>query len=331
MVMGDKAGLTVDSTCGESRDRASLDLPGVQEDLLRAVLATGTPVVLVLVAGRPCGSVEAHERCAAVVAAWLPGDEGAAAIADVLSGAVNPGGKLPVTFPRTAGHIPVYYRQKRVRRPFALEGRLRRRRGQPAVSVRPRPVVHVVRADGVESHTGDHRPRWRGHGRGDRDQHRFTRRRRGGAALHPGPAGVVDAAGARAEGVRASLGGRRRAPDGDVHRARRSTRLLRPTRSGTCSSRATSRCTSGRRSPSSTTQGRSRSPRATAPSRSTRSSTPGSRSPDVARHDRLARGPFTMCHDRWRQRSRRGCSGFNRASSTSAIVAAVTSAPRRDS
>jgi beta-glucosidase len=113
MVMGDKAGLTVDATCGESRDRSSLDLPGVQEELLRAVLATGTPVILVLVAGRPCGSVHAHERCAAVVAAWLPGDEGAAAIADVLSGAVNPGGKLPVSFPRTAGHVPVYYRQKR--------------------------------------------------------------------------------------------------------------------------------------------------------------------------------------------------------------------------
>jgi beta-glucosidase len=113
MVMGDKAGLTMDSTCGEGRDRASLDLPGVQEDLVRAVLATGTPVVLVLVAGRPCGSVEAHEGSAAVVAAWLPGDEGAAAIADVLNGAVNPGGKLPVSFPRTAGHVPVYYRQKR--------------------------------------------------------------------------------------------------------------------------------------------------------------------------------------------------------------------------
>jgi beta-glucosidase len=113
MVMGDKAGLTVDSTCGEGRDRSSLDLPGVQEELLRAVIATGTPVVLVLVAGRPCGSVDAHERSAAVVAAWLPGDEGPAAIADVLSGAVNPGGKLPVSFPRTAGHIPVYYRQKR--------------------------------------------------------------------------------------------------------------------------------------------------------------------------------------------------------------------------
>ncbi|HWM18574.1 MAG TPA: glycoside hydrolase family 3 N-terminal domain-containing protein, partial [Ilumatobacteraceae bacterium] len=113
MVMGDKAGLTADSTCGESRDRSSLDLPGAQEELLRAVLATGTPVVLVLVAGRPSGSVDAHERCAAVVAAWLPGDEGAAAIADVLSGAVNPGAKLPVSVPRSAGHIPVYYRQKR--------------------------------------------------------------------------------------------------------------------------------------------------------------------------------------------------------------------------
>ena len=114
MVMGDKAGLT-----------ARLDMRGEPRPLVARPprraggpprarsLATGTPVVLVLVAGRPCGSVEAHERCAAVVAAWLPGDEGAAAIADVLSGAVNPGGKLPVSFPRSAGHIPVYYRQKR--------------------------------------------------------------------------------------------------------------------------------------------------------------------------------------------------------------------------
>jgi beta-glucosidase len=112
MVMGDKAGLTLDATSGESRDRSSLDLPGVQEDLVRAVQATGTPVVLVLVAGRPCGSPTVHETSAAVLAAWLPGDEGAAAIAEVLSGAVNPGGKLAVSFPRSAGHIPVYYRQK---------------------------------------------------------------------------------------------------------------------------------------------------------------------------------------------------------------------------
>jgi beta-glucosidase len=112
LVVGDKAGLTLDATSGESRDRSSLDLPGVQEDLVEAVLATGTPVVLVLVAGRPCGSARIHERCAAVVAAWLPGVEGAAAVADVLVGATNPGGKLPMSFPRSAGHIPVYYGHK---------------------------------------------------------------------------------------------------------------------------------------------------------------------------------------------------------------------------
>jgi beta-glucosidase len=84
----------------------------VQEELVGAVLATGTPVVLVIVAGRPCGSVGVLEQCAAVVMAWLPGEQGAAAIADVIAGVVNPGGKLPVSFPRSAGHIPVYYRHK---------------------------------------------------------------------------------------------------------------------------------------------------------------------------------------------------------------------------
>ncbi len=112
MVMGDKSGLTTDCTSGESRDRASLDLPGVQEDLVRAVVATGTPVVLVLVAGRPCGSEWVHEHSAAVLMAWLPGQEGAAAISDVLVGDVSPGGKLPISFPRTSGQIPTYYGHK---------------------------------------------------------------------------------------------------------------------------------------------------------------------------------------------------------------------------
>jgi beta-glucosidase len=112
LVMGDKAGLTEDCTTGEGRDRLSLDLPGVQEDLIRAVAATGTPVVLVLVTGRPSGSAWAHENCGAVVAAWLPGQEGAAAIADVLTGAFNPGGKLPISHPQTVGQIPVFYGHK---------------------------------------------------------------------------------------------------------------------------------------------------------------------------------------------------------------------------
>jgi beta-glucosidase len=112
MVMGDKAGLTDDCTSGESRDAASLDLPGVQESLVRAVLETGTPVVLVLVAGRPLGSAWLHERCAAVLMAWLPGQEGGAAVAEVLAGDAAPGGKLPISYPHSVGQIPVYYGHK---------------------------------------------------------------------------------------------------------------------------------------------------------------------------------------------------------------------------
>jgi beta-glucosidase len=112
LVMGDKSGLTEDCTSGEGRDRASLDLPGVQEDLVRAVVATGTPVVLVIVGGRPAGSVWVHENSAAVLMAWFPGAEGAGAIADVITGAANPGGKLPVTFPRSVGQVPTYYGHK---------------------------------------------------------------------------------------------------------------------------------------------------------------------------------------------------------------------------
>jgi beta-glucosidase len=112
LVVGDKAGLTDDCTSGESRDVASLDLPGAQEDLARAVLATGTPVVLVLVAGRPIGSAALHEACAAVLMAWLPGQEGGEAIAEVLAGEAAPGGKLPITYPRSVGQVPVFYGHK---------------------------------------------------------------------------------------------------------------------------------------------------------------------------------------------------------------------------
>ena len=112
MVMGDKAGLTTDCTSGEGRDRLSLDLPGVQEDLVRAVVETCTPVILVLVSGGPGGSLWAHEQSAAVVQAWLPGEEGSEAIVDVLTGVVNPGGRLPISHPRSVGQIPVYYGHK---------------------------------------------------------------------------------------------------------------------------------------------------------------------------------------------------------------------------
>jgi beta-glucosidase len=112
MVMGDRSGLTEDCTTGESRDVASLDLPGVQEDLVLAVARTGTPVVLVIVGGRPIGSPEVHAAAAAVLMAWLPGERGGSAVADALCGRTSPGGKLPISYPRSAGQIPVFHGHK---------------------------------------------------------------------------------------------------------------------------------------------------------------------------------------------------------------------------
>jgi beta-glucosidase len=112
VVVGERSGLTLDCTCGEMRDRIELTLPGRQEELVAAVAATGTPVVLVLVAGRPLGIPEAAQRAAAVLNAWVPGDEGPGAIADVLFGDADPGGKLPVTVPRHVGQVPIHYAHK---------------------------------------------------------------------------------------------------------------------------------------------------------------------------------------------------------------------------
>ncbi|MFH0757989.1 MAG: glycoside hydrolase family 3 C-terminal domain-containing protein [Bacteroidota bacterium] len=96
-------------TNGEGYDVASLDLTGLQEDLLKAVYETGTPVVLVLINGRPLSIRWAAENIPAIVEAWLPGEQGGHAVADVLFGDFNPGGKLPLTVPRHSGQLPVYY------------------------------------------------------------------------------------------------------------------------------------------------------------------------------------------------------------------------------
>jgi beta-glucosidase len=103
-VLGEAADMS-----GEAASRATLDLPGNQEQMLEAVVATGKPVVLVLVNGRPLDIRWAAEHVPAILEAWYPGTVGGDAIADVLFGDVNPGGKLPVTWPRTAGQEPIYY------------------------------------------------------------------------------------------------------------------------------------------------------------------------------------------------------------------------------
>jgi beta-glucosidase len=108
---------------GEAASRSSLDLPGVQLDLVKAVHATGTPVVVVLFNGRPLSIGWIAEHVPAILEAWFPGTEAGHAIADVLVGAVNPGGKLPVTFPRAVGQVPIYYNHKSTGRPPTAENK----------------------------------------------------------------------------------------------------------------------------------------------------------------------------------------------------------------
>jgi beta-glucosidase len=112
VVVGGKSGLTPDCTCGEMRDSAELCLSGVQDDLVRAIYETGTPVVLILVDGRPLALGWIIEKIPAIIEAWLPGEEGGNAVADVLFGDYNPGGKLPISFPEKVGQVPVYYGHK---------------------------------------------------------------------------------------------------------------------------------------------------------------------------------------------------------------------------
>jgi beta-glucosidase len=96
-------------TDGEGRDMASLDLTGLQEELLKAVYATGTPTIAVLINGRPLSIRWASEKIPGIVEAWMCGEQGGSAVADVLFGDYNPSGKLPITVPRSIGQYPFYY------------------------------------------------------------------------------------------------------------------------------------------------------------------------------------------------------------------------------
>jgi len=109
VVVGDQAGLFGRGTSGEGCDTDTLELPGVQRELVEAVVATGTPVVLVLLTGRPYAVGWALDSCAAAVQAFFPGEEGGRAIAAVLSGRVNPSGRLPVSLPESAAAQPYSY------------------------------------------------------------------------------------------------------------------------------------------------------------------------------------------------------------------------------
>ncbi len=112
LCLGDKSGLIPDCTTGEARDSMTLELPGRQLELAKAIFNTGKPVISVIISGRPYNLSVFEEGSKAILQAWLPGEEGGNAIAKALFGKINPSGKLPISFPRHVGQIPVYYNHK---------------------------------------------------------------------------------------------------------------------------------------------------------------------------------------------------------------------------
>ena len=123
-------------TDGEGHDVASLDLTGVQEDLVEAVYRTGTPVVVVLVNGRPLSTRWIAEHVPAIVEAWRPGERGGEAVADVLFGDYNPSGRLAITVPRHSGQLPAYYNYKPAK-DFWIKDRKRGYVDMPATPLYP--------------------------------------------------------------------------------------------------------------------------------------------------------------------------------------------------
>jgi beta-glucosidase len=112
LFLGELAGMT-----GEASSRATLELPGEQQRLLEAVVATGKPTVLVLESGRPLNIVWANDHVPAIVQAWYPGVQSGNAIADILFGDVSPSARMPISWPRSVGQIPIYYNHKNTGRP----------------------------------------------------------------------------------------------------------------------------------------------------------------------------------------------------------------------
>ena len=102
---------------GEAASRSTLDLPGQQQELIDAIKATGKPFVVVLFNGRPLTLGDVAASSPAILEAWFPGVEAGNAVADVVFGEVNPGGKLPVSFPQRLGQVPIYYNHEPTGRP----------------------------------------------------------------------------------------------------------------------------------------------------------------------------------------------------------------------
>ena len=244
LVLGERGDMT-----GEATSRASIELPGSQLALAQAVVRAagqGKPVVAVLMNGRPLAVQWLADSASALVESWYLGVEHGNALADVLFGDVAPSGKLPVTFPRVTGQVPIYYAHKNTGRPADREQALHVEVPRPAVDaalpVRARAVVHDVRVRRSASVARVDPRRRSGGRRGDRAQHRLARGHRGRAALSAPRRGERDAARARAARVpaRGAQARRDRGPCGS--RSRRRHRASTISTCGASWSRARSRC-----------------------------------------------------------------------------------------
>lgn len=211
VVVGDRAAMFGRGTSGEGSDATDLSLPGVQGELVRAILDTGTPVVLLLITGRPYALGDLAPRARAVVQTFFPGQLGGRAIAEVLLGEVNPSGRLPVSIPADPGGQPGTYLAPPPR--TSLRGVL----GGPHRPLRLRARVQLHELRVVRRRAG--RRGSVGHGwfdlaRAHRHQHRPACGHRGGPALRPRRSGLRCAPRALARGLRA------RAPRTGRERAR---------------------------------------------------------------------------------------------------------------
>ena len=207
------------SMSSEASSRATLDLPGIQEQMLEAAVATGKPVVLVLENGRPLDIRWASEHVPAILEAWYPGTEGGNAVADVLFGDVNPGGKLPVSWPRSAGQEPLYYNHNLTHRTgrsayvhFALLGFEQ----QAAVPVWIWTELHDIQVRSPAPEPKKHEGRRGDGGFGGGDQRGQRGRGCGGGGLHSSAGGIGFKAGAAAERIQTRDAAARRNADTEV-------------------------------------------------------------------------------------------------------------------
>jgi beta-glucosidase len=200
---------------GEAKSRADIGLPGRQGQLFAALKAAGKTPVVVILAGRPLIFENVAEQAKAILYAWLPGSEGGHAIADVLFGAVNPSARLPMTFPRHQGQIPITYQQYQTGRPVTDPRDVLYKSGYIDMPNTPRYAFGHGgrRQDHLVVHAGQHRRRGR-----HRDR----------AALPARPGGVHRAPAAGAQGLPEGRAGAGPAATGQLHAQPRQPGVLQP-------------------------------------------------------------------------------------------------------